>query len=50
MENREQGKDIESFELDEDNNLNDYKFLIQKLKSISQNIVLLEKKLLDKEK
>ena len=47
MDNQE--KDIASFEPDKDNNSDEYKFLVQKLKSISERIDLLEKKYLDKE-
>ena len=42
-------KEIPSDEFEKNNNLNDYKFLVQKLKSISDNINLLEKKFLNKE-
>ena len=48
MDNKEQKKDSVSFEFDKDNHLNDYKFLVQKLKSISESIDLLEKNFLDK--
>ena len=48
MDNKE--KDIESFDFDKDDNPNDYKFLVQKLKSISEIIYLLEKNFLDKQK
>ena len=47
---KEQDKDLESSEVDKDNLSNDYKFLVQKLKSISESIYLLEKNFLDKEK
>ena len=49
MDNKEQEKDMPSLEFDKDNHLNDYKFLVQKLKNIKNNINLLEKNLLDKE-
>ena len=48
MDNNELNKDTSSFEFDKDNYPNDYKFLVQKLKSISKTIDLLEKNLLDK--
>ena len=49
MDNKEQQKDISGFELDIDETRNDYKFLAQKLKRISEIINLLEKKFLHKE-
>ena len=49
MDNKEQGKDISSLEFEKGKTLNDYKFLIQKLKSIKQIINLLEKKFFQKE-
>ena len=51
MNNEEKGqkKDISSFEFDKDNNLNDYKFLVQKLKNIKDSIQYLEKIFFDKE-
>ena len=49
MDNTEQEKDISTVEFDKGKNLNDYKFLIQKLKSIKEMINLLEKKFLQKE-
>ena len=36
-------------EVDKENNLSDYKFLVQKLKNISESIDLLEKSFIDKE-
>ena len=36
-------------EVDKENNLRDYKFLVQKLKNISESIDLLEKSFIDKE-
>ena len=50
MDNKEQAKNISSFEVDEDNYQKDYKFLLKKLKNISESIDLLEKNFLDKEK
>ena len=47
---QEQNKDIPSVEFDKDNNLNDYQFLVQKLKIIKENITLLEKHFLEHEK
>ena len=44
---QEQGK--ASFEFHKNNHLNDYKFLIQRLKSISESINLLEKIFFNKE-
>ena len=41
MENKE--KDISSVDFDKGNTLNDYKFLVHKLKSIKESIDLLEK-------
>ena len=41
-------KEITSDGFDKNNHSNDYKFLIQKLKSISKNIELLEKNFLNK--
>ncbi len=43
MDNKE--KDITFLESDKDNQLNDYKDLVQKLKTIKDHISLLEKKL-----
>ena len=50
MDNKEKEKNIKNFEFDKDDTSNDYKFLVQKLKSISESIYLLEKNFLDKEK
>tara|TARA_B100000524_G_C23545519_1_gene332856 strand:- start:195 stop:338 length:144 start_codon:yes stop_codon:yes gene_type:complete len=43
-------RDLTSDEFDEDNYLNDYKSLIEKLQNISKSIDLLEKKFLQKKK
>ena len=48
MDNNEKQKDISSFEFEKNNHINDYKFLVQKLKSISESIELLEKNFFDK--
>ena len=50
MDNKEKEKDINSFESDKDSYLNDYKYLFQKLKTIKENIYLLEKNFLDSNK
>ena len=44
MDKKESDKGIESFKFNKDEHLNDYKVLVNKLKSISQSIDLLEKK------
>ena len=49
MDNKEQEKDIPSVDYDKGITGNDYKFLVQKLKSIKEIINLLEKKFLQKE-
>ena len=49
MNNKEQEKNISSFEFDKSNTQYDYKFLVQKLKSIKEIINLLEKKFLQEE-
>ena len=49
MDNKEQGIDCISQEFDEDNYLNDYESLVQKLKIIKDRIDLLEKTTLDNE-
>ena len=49
MYNKEQGKDISSLEFDKGKTPNDYKFLLQKLKSMKEIINLLEKNFLQKE-
>ena len=53
MDNKEQEKEpkknISSLEFEKSKTRNDYKFLVQKLKSIKEIINLLEKKLLQKE-
>ena len=41
---KEQGKEKASFEFHKNNHSNDYKFLVQRLKSISESIYMLEKK------
>ena len=49
MNNKEQEKDISSLEFDKGKTANDYKFLLQKLKSMKEIINLLEKNFLQKE-
>ena len=49
MDNKQKEKNISSLEFDEGKTRNDYKFLVQKLKSIKEIINLLEKKFLQKE-
>ena len=49
MDNKEQQKDISGFEFDKVKTRNDYKFLVQKLKIIKENITVLENKFLQKE-
>ena len=49
MDNKQQEKNISSFEFDKGTTRNDYKFLVQKLKSIKKIINLLEKKFLQNE-
>ena len=49
MDNKAQEKDLSSLEFDKGKTGNDYKFLVQKLKSIKETINLLEKKFLQKE-
>ena len=49
MDNKKQEKDLSSVDFDIDEYNNDYKYLVQKLKSISKSIHLLEKTFLDKE-
>jgi len=49
MENKKQDKDISSQEFEKEDTLIDYKFLVQKLKSIREIINLLEQKFLNKE-
>ena len=49
MDNKEQEKDISSLGFDKSKNRNDYKFLVQKLKSIKEIINLLEKNFLQKD-
>ena len=48
MDNTE--KEQTNFEFLKNNHSSDYKFLMQRLKSISERIYLLEKNFLDKEK
>ena len=48
MDNKDQAKDFKSKEFNTDNQLNDYKVLVQKLKSIKKNITILEKSFLEK--
>ena len=48
MENPEKEKEIKCDEFDKNNDPNEYMFLVQKLKSISKSIDLLEKKFLNK--
>ena len=49
MNNKKEKNDIPNWEFHNDNKLNDYKFLVQKLKSIKDIISTLEKKFLRKE-
>ena len=51
MENteKEQGQEKTSFKFQQNNHLNDYEFLVQRLKSISERIYLLEKNFINKE-
>ena len=49
MENKEQEREFSSPEFEQGKSQNDYKFLVQKLKSIKEIIYLLEKKFLQKE-
>ena len=49
MENKEQEENISSLEFEKGKTSNEYKFLVQKLKSIKEIINLLEKKFLQKE-
>ena len=50
MDNKNQEQKISNLEFNQANFLNDYKFLVQKLKSIKENINLLEKSFLEKDK
>ena len=50
MDNKEQEKDISDLEFDKGKLPNDYKFLVQKLRSISEIINKLEKFFLEKER
>tara|TARA_S200000501_G_scaffold252391_1_gene236539 strand:+ start:542 stop:694 length:153 start_codon:yes stop_codon:yes gene_type:complete len=49
MDNKDQEKDISNLEINKENLPNDYKALVQKLKSIKEIINLLERKFLEKE-
>jgi hypothetical protein len=49
MDNKQQEEDISNLESDKVRKRNDYKFLVQKLKSIKEIINLLEKNFLQKE-
>ena len=49
MDNKEHEKDRLNLDFDKDKLPNDYKFLVQKLRSISENINLLEKNFFQKE-
>ena len=49
MDNKVKDKDTSSVEFDQDKHSTDYKFLLQKLKSIKESINLLEKYCLNKE-
>ena len=49
MDYKDQEKNISNFEFKRSNFTNDYKFLVQKLKSIKEIINLLEKNFLKKE-
>ena len=49
MYNKEQEKDMSSLEFDKGHTRNDYKSLVEKLKSIKEIINALEKKFLQKE-
>ena len=49
MENTEKEQEKPSSEFDQNNYSNDYKLLVQRLKSISESIYLLEKNLFNKE-
>ena len=49
MDNQGKDQDISSVEFDQDKLLTDYKFLVQKLRSIKDSINLLEKYFLNKE-
>ena len=50
MDSKEEEKDMPALEFNKDNYSNDYKFLVQKLKSIKQSIALIEKNFLEKDK
>ena len=49
MDNKQEEKDISSSEFDRDKQPCDYKFLVQKLKSIKESINWLDKNFLNKE-
>ena len=48
--NNDHEKDISNFDFNRSNFSNDYKILVQKLKSIKETISLLEKNFLEKER
>ena len=50
MDNKDHEKDISNFDFNSANFSNDYRFLVQKLKSIKETINLLEKNFLEKER
>ena len=49
MDNKEQEQGTATFEFHKNNNSNDYKFLVQRLKSIRESIYMLEKNFFNKE-
>ena len=49
MDNKEQEQGKASFEFHKNNHSYDYQYLVQKLKSISESIYLLEKNFFNKE-
>ena len=49
MDYNEREKDIPNLKFDKDSSLNDYKYLVQKLKSIKESIYFLERIVLKKE-
>ena len=50
MDNKDQEKKISNFDFNKGDFPNDYKFLVQKLKSIKESINWLEKNFLEKER
>ena len=50
MDNKNQEQTISNLEFNQANFSNDYQFLVQKLKSIKDNINLLKKSFLEKDK